>query len=267
MALDVADLRAFYGSPLGKVARRFIAPIIRERWENCAGLSMMGLGYAPPYFGDFREQALRVLAFMPAGQGVVNWPAEGASSSALVDSSMLPLPDSSIDRVLLVHALEVTDHPQDMLEEIWRVLTPGGRMIAVVPNRGGVWARVDRTPFGHGLPYSRSQLRDLLRETHFLPVHWAEALYVPPFTRPYLLRLGAAFERIGSRLALPGSGVHLVEATKQLYRPVAVRRSMRRVLPQLVPAPAAIAGRLADYNETTAAEGDCDSGLSAAPSR
>ncbi len=267
MALDVADLRAFYGSPLGQVALRFIAPIIRERWENCAGLSMMGLGYGPPYLGAFKDQALRLLAFMPAEQGVVNWPAEGASSSALVDSSMLPLPDSSIDRVLLVHALEVTDHPQDMLEEIWRVLTPGGRMIAVVPNRGGVWARFDRTPFGHGLPYSRSQLRDLLRETQFLPVHWAEALYVPPFARPYLLSLGAAFERIGRRLALPGSGVHLVEATKQLYRPIAVRRSMRKVLPQLIPAPAAIAVRVSDYEDAGTPDGVGDSGSSADPSR
>ena len=78
-----------------------------------------------------------------------------------------------------------------------------------------------------------------------MPGYWAEALYVPPFARPYLLRTGAVFERIGSKLALPGSGVHLVEATKQLYRPIAVRRSMRRVLPQLAPAPAPVANSTA----------------------
>jgi SAM-dependent methyltransferase len=244
MALDVTDLRAFYSSPLGQVASRFVGRIVMERWENCAGLSLMGLGYAPPYFQPFRERAMRLLSFMPAEQGVVTWPASGGTASALVDTTMLPLPDSSIDRILLVHALEVSSRPREMLEEIWRVLTPGGKMIAVVPNRGGLWARVDRTPFGHGLPYSRSQLRALLRETEFLPVHWAEALYVPPFARPYLLRTGAAFERIGSKLALPGSGVHLVEATKQLYRPIAVRRSMRRVIPQLAPAP--MAGRISE---------------------
>lgn len=61
-------------------------------------------------------------------------------------------------------------------EQIWRVLTPGGRMIVVVPNRAGVWARVEHTPFGHGRPYSRGQLRELLSETQFLPVHWNEAL-------------------------------------------------------------------------------------------
>ena len=48
MALDVTDLRAFYSSPLGQVASRFVGRIVMERWENCAGLSLMGLGYATP---------------------------------------------------------------------------------------------------------------------------------------------------------------------------------------------------------------------------
>ena len=40
---------------------------------------------------------------------------------------------------------------------MWRVLAPSGRVI-VVPNRRGPWARADNTPFGHGRPYSRSQI-------------------------------------------------------------------------------------------------------------
>jgi SAM-dependent methyltransferase len=235
MALDVVDLRSFYATPLGEVARRRVSQIMRERWKTCVGLSVMGIGYATPYLGEWREEALRVLAFMPAEQGVVNWPAEGRSSSALIDSTMMPLPDSCIDRVLVVHALETLNHPRDVLSEIWRILTPGGRMIVVTPSRRGLWARVDTTPFGQGQPYSKAQLRELLRDTLFSPVHWEEALYVPPFARPYLLRAAPAFEAIGLRLGLPGAGLHLVEATKQLYRPVVARQSRRR-LPQFEPA-------------------------------
>jgi len=235
MALDVVDLRSFYATPLGAVARRRVSQIVHERWSRCVGLSVMGVGYATPYLEPLREEALRVLAFMPAEQGVVNWPTQGRSSSALVDTSMMPLPDSCIDRVLLVHALEAIDHPRDVLSEIWRILTPGGRLIVVVPNRRGLWARMDTTPFGQGQPYSKSQLRELLRDTLFSPVHWAEALYVPPFARNYLLRAAPAFEALGSRLGLPGAGLHLVEATKQLYRPVAARRARRR-LPKFEPA-------------------------------
>ncbi len=246
MAIDVTDLRAFYATPLGRAAQRFVGRIVRERWANCAGFSMVGIGYATPYLGGFRDEAVRVLAFMPAEQGVVNWPEDGPSASALVETTMLPLPDSCMDRVLVVHALEMSEHPHDFLTEIWRVLTPGGRLIVVAPNRQGLWARFDRTPFGHGKPYSRSQLRELLRESLFSPLHWAEALYVPPFERNFLLRSAPAFERIGGKFALPGGGVHLVEATKQLYRPVGVRRAARRVVPQLEPALAPTAGRSTD---------------------
>ena len=236
MALDVVDLRSFYASTLGRVARRFVGAIIARRWSNCTGLSMLGIGYATPYLTDYRASAVRVLAFMPAEQGVVNWPESGLSASALVDATMMPLPDACIDRVLLVHALELSEAPRDLLSEIWRILTPGGRILIVAPNRRGVWARLETTPFGQGRPYSRSQLRELLRETLFSPIHETEALYVPPFSRQYFLRMAAAFERIGERFGLPGGGVHVIEATKQVYRPIVQRKAVRRRLPQLEPA-------------------------------
>lgn len=235
MALDVVDLRSFYATPLGRMARRLVGRLVRERWENCAGCSMLGVGYAPPYLSSFREEAVRVLAFMPAEQGVVNWPETGVSATALAETTMLPLPDACIDRALLAHALETLEHPRELLAEIWRILTPGGRLIVIAPNRRGLWARVDATPFGYGQPYSRGQLRDLLRETLFSPIYWTEALYVPPLARPFLLRLAPAIERLGGRLMLPGAGVHFVEATKQLYRPVGVRNAIRQSAPRLKP--------------------------------
>jgi SAM-dependent methyltransferase len=236
MPHDVVDLRHFYDQPLGRVAQRFIGRIIRERWSNCTGLSVLGIGYTPPYLNSFRDGAVRVLAFMPAEQGVVNWPETGVSASALVDVSMMPLPDSSMDRILVIHALEVSDHPRDLLSEVWRVLVPSGRAMFVTPNRSGMWARFESTPFGEGLPFSRSQMRSLMRETLFTPLYETEALYVPPFERQFLLRAAPAFERLGGRLALPGGGVHIVEATKQLYRPVGMRRLVERALPQFNPA-------------------------------
>ncbi len=235
MALDVTDLRSFYASPLGETSRRLVGAILTRRWNSVAGLSIVGLGYATPYLDLFVGQPLRLLAMMPAEQGVVNWPAAGASASALIDDSMLPLPDSCIDRVLLAHALETAEHPRELLAEVWRVLTPGGRLIVVAPNRSGLWARLDTTPFGHGRPYSRGQLLDLMRETLFSPIYWSEALYTPPLERAMMLRLAPVIENISGRLSLPGAGVIVVEATKQLYRLVGVRRT-RRTLPELAPA-------------------------------
>jgi hypothetical protein len=76
-------------------------------------------------------------------------------------------------------------------------------------------------------------MREFMRETLFSPTHWTEALYVPPFERHIFLRSAALFERVGASLSLPGAGVLIVEATKQLYRPVG--RTARQALPQLRP--------------------------------
>ena len=237
MAFDIVDLQGFYASSLGNLAARFIGRIVARRWTSCAGMSFAGIGFATPYLEPFRPDCLRALALMPARQGVVNWPTPGRSSTALIDPTAIPLPTASIDRVLVVHALEFSEEPEDMLEEIWRILTPGGRLVVIAPSRTGVWARLDTTPFGYGRPYSRSQLRELLRDTLFSPLFWDEALYAPPLTNALMLRISPAMEQIGARLSLPGAGVILVEASKQLYRPVAIRRSaVRSVRPVAQPA-------------------------------
>jgi SAM-dependent methyltransferase len=240
MAIDVTDLRSFYSSSLGEVARRAVHKIVRERFSNCTGFSILGVGYATPYLDIFREEAVRVLAFMPAEQGVMNWPSAGVSSSALVETAAMPLPNSCIDRALAVHALEITDHPHQLLSEIWRILTPGGRLLVAVPSRSGLWARLDRTPFGHGRPYSRVQLAELLRNALFSPVYWTEALYMPPFQHKTFLHGANFVEKAGAALSLPWGGVLIVEVTKLLYLPVGARKAQAFVAvpggtPALVP--------------------------------
>jgi SAM-dependent methyltransferase len=236
MSIDVVDLRAFYSQRLGTVARHFVGRGIREHWNETQGLRLLGIGYAGPYLGLFRDEAERCLAFMPAAQGVVKWPTVRPTLSALVDDLELPLPDASIDRVLLVHALENSQNPTALLREVWRVLASGGQLLAVVPNRRGLWARMDTTPFGHGRPYSRSQITSLMRDAWFTPVSWSEALYIPPIQRGWFLRSAAAWERVGATLSAPFAGVHIVDATKQVYRPVPARREKRVLVPALKPA-------------------------------
>jgi SAM-dependent methyltransferase len=236
MSIDVVDLRDFYAHPLGVVARRFVGRGIRSRWGDLAGQRVLGIGYATPYLGLFRAEAERCLAFMPAQQGVVKWPGARPSLAALVDEHEMPLPDNAVDRVLLVHALEMSHDAGALLREAWRVLAAGGRLLAVVPNRRGLWARMDTTPFGHGRPYSRSQITALLRETWFTPTGWGEALYMPPIPRNWFLRTAVAWERTGATLSAPFAGVHIVEATKQVYRAIPARRARRRLLPALEPA-------------------------------
>jgi SAM-dependent methyltransferase len=234
MHLDVVDLKSFYASPLGAVAQQMILRAIRNRWDNLGGLALLGLGYAVPYLDALRDGTERAIAFMPARQGVVAWPQGQLSGASLVEATDMPLRDSVVDRVLLVHALETSDDPAALMSEIWRVLAPGGHVMIIVPNRRGPWARRDTTPFGHGQPFSRRQLTGLMRQALFTPTHWGEALFVPPIHRRFLLRSALAWERIGANLSLPFAGVYMIEATKQVYRP-ALAGKMSRVRGLLQP--------------------------------
>ncbi len=245
VAMDVVDLRNFYAQQLGVVARRFVGRGIRARWNDTRALRVLGVGYATPYLGLFREEAERCLALMPAPQGVVRWPSTRPALAALVEEDELPLTDSAVDRVLLVHALEMSSDPAELLREAWRVLAAGGRLMAVVPNRRGLWARMDTTPFGQGRPYSRTQITQLLRDTWFTPTGWGEALYVPPIPRRWFLRSAVAWERTGATLSAPFAGVHIVEATKQVYRAIPARREKRRLVPALQPVLAPSSGAAA----------------------
>jgi SAM-dependent methyltransferase len=235
MSIDVIDLRDFYSQRLGIVARLLINRAIRERWRGVEGQRVLGIGYPTPYLGLFREDAERCIAFMPAAQGVLKWPTARPTLAALVDEFDMPLPEAAVDRVLLVHALEMSDDPEALLREVWRVLAPSGRMMAVIPNRRGVWTRTDKTPFGHGRPYSRSQITELLRQTWFTPTAWGEALFVPPVSSGWFLRSALAWERVGAAVSLPVAGVHIVEATKQVYRAIPAKRERTRLIPALKP--------------------------------
>lgn len=238
MPLDIVDLRNFYATPLGDVTGRTLGAAIRAHWPSARGQIMLGLGFAIPFLDMFRAEADRVMAVMPDIQGVLHWPLDADSTTVLASTAALPFADSSIDAALIVHALETEDAPRALLSEMWRVLTPGGSLIVVVPNRRGLWARMDTTPFGYGEPYSRRQINDLLRDALFSPAQWTEALYFPPLSRPMLLKSASVFEQIGKQLGLPFPGVHVISATKLLYRPLLVRETTRqksRLRPVLVP--------------------------------
>jgi SAM-dependent methyltransferase len=236
MASDVVDLRDFYRGALGQVARRMIRRAIQRMWPDLRGMRLLGLGYATPFLMALMGDTERTAAVMPASLGVLGWPADGTNLVTLADEAELPFADYSIDRVLLVHALEISDEARAMLKEIWRVLAGGGRVLIVVPNRRGIWARFDRTPFGSGRPYTLSQLSQLLRDEQFTPVGSDAALFIPPARHRMLMRSATAWERIGRRWFPGFAGVVLVEATKQIYaKPAAVRAPRRRLI--YAPAP------------------------------
>ena len=240
MASDVVDLRDFYRTPLGQVARRMIRQAVRRMWPDLHGMRLLGLGYPAPFLSAISPETERTIALMPASLGVLAWPPDGANLAVLAEEDELPFADYSIDRVLLVHSVEFSELLHPLLREVWRVLAGGGRVLAVVPNRRGIWARLDNTPFGQGQPFTPGQLTRLLREAGFTPERTASALFVPPTRSRMMLRSAGAWETIGERWFTAFSGVSMVEASKQIYaKPASVQLRRVRARKVYIPLPGA----------------------------
>lgn len=218
MRHEVHGLRDFYATPAGMVAARLLRERLRAVWPRLPGQSVLGLGYASPFLRAWPPRAAggpaRCISLVPAHLPQWRWPRSAPSRTAVGEGEALPFPDLSFDRILLVHGLEHAENARRLLRETWRVLKDDGRLLVIAPNRHGLWAHLESTPFGHGEPYSARQLERLLRRQMFAVTRREAALFVPPFQTRMLLQGAGVWERLGSRLCPGFAGVTMTEATK-----------------------------------------------------
>jgi len=74
MPSDVVDLRDFYRTGLGQVARRMIRRAIQRVWPDLHGMRLLGIGYTTPFLSALSGDTERTVALMPALLGVLRWP-------------------------------------------------------------------------------------------------------------------------------------------------------------------------------------------------
>jgi len=226
MHLDVQDLRNFYyRSALGRAAQKVIRDQLLELWPEAKGQTVVGYGFAVPLLRPYLAEARRVIGLMPGPQGVMPWPAGSPNVSVLCSETLWPIPTGMVDKLVLLHGLESSEHPSALLDECFRALGPGGRAVFIVPNRAGIWSRSDRTPFGHGRPYTLSQLEAQLRRHGFAVERALSTLYQPPSIRRIWRQTAAFLETVGRHLPVfAAGGVLFVEATKQVAAPTTGHR-------------------------------------------
>jgi SAM-dependent methyltransferase len=230
MAADAHAAADFYGTARGTVAARLLRERLSLLWPDLRGQSVLGIGFAAPYLRFWLEQAARCIALTPAQMGAARWPVGSPNLSCTAEEDALPFPDLLFDRILLVHGLEAAENARRLLRETWRVLKDDGRLLIVAPNRSGMWAYRENTPFGHGQPYSFGQIGRLLAASLYRVERRDTALYLPPSDWRLVLRGANLFERTGRNWLTGFSGVTITEAVKDLYAAMPVETVPRRRL-------------------------------------
>ncbi len=221
MHLDVVDLRNFYyRTRLGRAAQRAILNQVLGLWPEAKGQTVVGFGFAVPLLRPYLAEARRTIGLMPGEQGVMPWPAGMENVSVLCEETAWPLETGHVDKLILMHGLETSENQTSVLDECWRTLGPGGKLIIIVPNRAGLWARSDATPFGTGHPYSITQLDSQLKKHSFVPERHRTALFQPPSHKRFWLKTGPFLEKYGSTISgrFVG-GVQIAEFSKRTHAP------------------------------------------------
>ena len=217
MRQPAATLEAFYATRLGQSAARLMSERMTALWGSCAGQRVLGIGYPNPLLPLWQDEAAACIGVVPEELGEARLVSDKGQSLCLSPEQKLPFPEGLFDRVFLLHALEEADSPRQLLREAWRILAPEGRIVVAVTNRRSMWSVVESKPFGHGRPWTRSQMVRFLNDSLFQVTASTTAVHMPPLNWRIITGAANSWERAGE-FALPGlGGVVLVEAVKRLY--------------------------------------------------
>ena len=229
MVIDPHATSAFYATGQGAVVARLLRARLLRLCPPRPGLAVLGIGHPFPYLLPYLNTTDRpgCVAVTLAQAGPAAWPSDVAGRSCLAEEDALPFADLAFDRVLIVHGLEGAENARRLLREAWRVLRHDGKLIVVAPNRRGLWAFTDGTPFGQGQPYSPGQIARLLTEALFHIERRDTALFMPPTQWRLVLRGARAWERIGRTIAPHLAGVTITEAAKDSYAAIPISGTAR----------------------------------------
>ncbi len=228
MQPDRDDIIRFYSRPDGQRVARALAQAAASMTSPRRTMRLLAIGPCAPMLAGFDPALIERLAMAdPFALGP--WPDPAHNLLCVANPRHLPFASALFDQAIVCHTLEHDARPDRILRELWRVLAPAGEAVLFVANRAGVWTHFENTPFGHGHPYGRSQLRRLIDDALFEVSDWRQLLVAPPVR--CLRRLDAPLSRLLPRLG----GVHAVRIAKRDGpAPIAVGRARTALRPCLV---------------------------------
>lgn len=210
ISFDVID--DFYKSNLGQITTKIITQNTKNLWQNNNGQNILGFGYCSHIFENLNNKDARIINYQ-----ICDDIPNKIFGDVLGNEERTPFADDFFDKIMCLHSFEESPNPQKTLRELWRILKPEGSLILIVPNRRGAWARSDETPFGHGRPYSRSQIINILNNSLFDIICAKRILFCPPYNIKLLCNLAQKFEKLGTNLLPTFGGLLFFEIKKRVF--------------------------------------------------
>lgn len=129
-------------------------------WIPAGAERVLDVGCGNGLFTQWLGRKARFVAGTDHNAGQIRQAREGARGGVFVvaEGERLPFATGSFDAVVMSDVLEHMRDDREALREAWRVLTPGGRLLISLPNRGPL-AWLDGDNLVNGLVWGISRLR------------------------------------------------------------------------------------------------------------
>lgn len=158
--------KKFYKTPKGQFLAQEISGAISVHWDETITKSsdVLFVGYPFPGFLKTFKKAMSVSIFYPSRFLPGKFLKDEKNITVHGDEAHLPFYPGSFNAVFVFHGLENMDDPVSFLEGLWKVLSPDGRLMLMVPNRLGGWKN-------SGVPGKESARATTQAETKKLLAH------------------------------------------------------------------------------------------------
>lgn len=128
---NMTCLTDWYQQPLGQTLGRIEDTELRQVLAKCFGRYLLQIG---------GRQLLSALQASPIPYHLgITQDSQPAPAFTYGTYDKLPIQSESVDVILLWHTLETVTHPETILAESWRTLTPDGHLIVLGFNPWSLW--------------------------------------------------------------------------------------------------------------------------------
>ena len=232
----VPDLQAWWTSPLGQTFLNEQKRLLDGELQDLFGFYLVQMSVDPSQDVTRSSRIGHRINLYPPSRAArtsaraLEATGSGRLSPLVAEQHQLPLPDESVDLVVLHHLLDFSQRPHQILREVQRILIPRGQVIVIGFNPRspwGFWGRLlclfSSRPLWRRQNLHLNRLKDWCDLLDLELVSLQRGFYQLPVQHKGLLRGLRFFDSWGARVNFPGGGFYLLQACKQVTGAIAIR--------------------------------------------